>query len=368
MNSRRLPVTLPFLPPVADYKQLLDGVWERNLLTNQGPLVQQLEGAMGSMLGISQPIHCVANGGLGIQIALKALGLRGKVITTPFSYIATASCLIWEGLTPVFGDIETDSFGLDPSSVEARIDTDCEAILATHVFGNACDIQGLQRVADRHGLALIFDSAHAFGSRFMGRSLIDHGDLSIVSTHATKVFHTVEGGFVTGHNKDALEKVEWMRRFGHHGESKFHGSGINAKMSELHAAMGLAMIPCFPETQKIRASICKAYDILLGDANGVTPALTLRHGLEWNYAYYPVLFESEGLLLERQEAMSTAGIFPRRYFHPTLQIALNQAPSGESPTADDISRRILCLPLQHMLTSDDIHRIVTVASGNSLTS
>jgi len=362
MSERRLPVTLPFLPPIAEYKQLLDGIWERNHLTNQGPLVRQLEADMAAFLEIDQPLHCVANGGLGIQIALKALGIGGKAITTPFSYIATTSCPRWEGLEVLFADIDREGFGLDPASIEARIEPGCEAILATHVFGNACDIEGLQKVADRHGLALIFDSAHAFGSRYNNRSLIDYGDLSIVSTHATKVFHTVEGGFVTGQNRDALAKVEWMRRFGHDGEEAFHGAGINAKLSELHAAAGLSILPYFSEIQKVRASICHAYDTALADAEGVAPALQLRPGLEWNHSYYPVLFDTEEILLERVKQMNEANIFPRRYFYPTLDHALSIPDSSACPVADDIAKRILCLPLHHQMTRDDADSVLNSAT------
>ncbi|MGB1129428.1 MAG: DegT/DnrJ/EryC1/StrS family aminotransferase [Haloferula sp.] len=364
MKPRRLSVTLPFLPPLGDYAGMLEGVWERNQLTNQGPLAQKLEEEIAAKLGIDHPVHTVANGGLGIQIALKALGIKGKVITSPFSYVATTSCPVWGGNTPVFADIEEDSLGINPASVEASIDSDCEAILATHVFGNACDVAALEKIASHHGLALIFDSAHAFGSRYLERSLVDYGDISIVSTHATKVFHTVEGGFVTGRDREALEKVEWMRRFGHDGDEQFHGIAINAKMSELHAAMGLAMMPHFEEVLQARASICDRYLAALQNLDTHSPAMKLRDGLEWNHAYFPVLFESEPALCERLLAMNNAGVYPRRYFHPSLDQALGISAPYPLPVSHDISSRILCLPLHHQMTVDDADLVIELLTAS----
>ena len=239
MSNKPIQVTEPFLPPLEEYVEYLKGIWGRNQLTNQGPLVQELEHKIQVYHQIDMPVHCVTNGGLGLQIILKALGVNGEVITTPFSYVATASCPLWEGCSVKFADIEPDHLTIDPAAVEAAIGPDTEAIVATHVFGNPCDCEALEAIASKHGLALIFDAAHAFGVRYKGKSILEYGDASMVSLHATKLLHAVEGGFVVAKDPLVAEKIEWMRRFGHKGPEEFYGVGINAKMSELHAAMGL---------------------------------------------------------------------------------------------------------------------------------
>jgi len=354
-------VTEPFLPDFGTFRKLLEGVWERRQLTNQGPLVTELEEQLRVSLELPHPVHCVANGGLGLQILIKALGIRGRVITTPFTYIATTSCALWQGLEVTFADIDARTLNIDPAAVEAAITPDCEAIVATHAFGNPCDVDALQAIASKHGLALIYDAAHAYGVRFRGRSLLCHGDASMVSTHATKLFHTVEGGFVTARDRQVAEKAEWMRRFGHHGPEAFHGVGINAKMSELHAAMGLAILPRMKEITARRQAACALYDELLGSNHA--PRMAFRPGpeTEWNYSYYPVLFPDEHTLLHQLVELQSAGIFPRRYFHPLLDRALpGRAPSAALPAASDISSRILCLPLSDRITSESIHQICDI--------
>ena len=228
---KKINVTEPFLPPFEEYVEYLKGIWERNWLTNQGPLVQEFEQKLQAYHQLSMPVHCVANGSLGLQIALKALGVKGEVVTTPFSYVATTACPLWEGCTVKFVDIEPDTLTIDPKAVEAAITPKTEAILATHVFGNPCDVEALDAIAAKHGIAMIYDAAHAFGVTYNGKSLLEYGDASMVSLHATKLFHAVEGGFIVAKDPVVSEKMEWMRRFGHKGQEEFHGVGINAKMS-----------------------------------------------------------------------------------------------------------------------------------------
>ena len=344
-------VTEPFLPPLEEYVEYLKGIWDRNQLTNQGPLVCELEQKLQDHHQIDMPVHCVTNGGLGLQIILKALDVKGEVITTPFSYIATASCPLWEGCTVKFADIEPDHLTIDPAAVEAAIGPDTEAILATHVFGNPCDCDALEAIASKHGLALIFDAAHAFGVRYKGKSILEYGDASMVSLHATKLLHAAEGGFVVAKDSAVAEKVEWMRRFGHKGYVDFHGVGINAKMSELHAAMGLCNMRHIPEIIAKRKAVCSAFDeALFGQSNSEITPLTLRGETSWNYSYYPVLFSSEQSLLRTLDYCKELDLYPRRYFYPDLSSSLSK-PAGQCQVASDISRRILCMPLSHKTDS-----------------
>jgi dTDP-4-amino-4,6-dideoxygalactose transaminase len=356
-------VTEPFLPPLEEYIGYLKGIWERGQLTNHGPLVIELERLIQESQFLDTPVRMVANGGLGLQIILKAMGIQGEVITTPFSYVATASCPAWEGCTIHFADIEPDTLTLDPAAVEAAITSKTEAILATHVYGNPCDCEGLEKIARKHGLALIYDAAHAYGVRYRGESILSYGDASMVSLHATKLFHSVEGGFVVCQDSAVAEKVEWMRRFGHDGQEAYHGVGINAKMSELHAAMGLCVLPYFDEIMRHRQAVCDAYHNGIKDLAGVRFGMTLRDSTQWNASYFPVRFESEALLLATVKKLEEVGVFPRRYFHPALhQIGLIAAPSSPCPVAEKTSREILCLPLSAQMNVADIDRIHTAIS------
>jgi dTDP-4-amino-4,6-dideoxygalactose transaminase len=354
-------VTEPFLPPLEEYVEYLKGIWERNLLTNQGPLVCELEHKIQACHQIDMPVHCVTNGGLGLQIILKALGVKGEVITTPFSYVATASCPLWEGCSVQFADIEPDNLTIDPVAVEAAIGPNTEAILATHVFGNPSDCEALETIANKNGLALIFDAAHAFGVRYKGKSILEYGDASMVSLHATKLIHAVEGGFVVAKDPLVAEKIEWMRRFGHKGPEEFYGVGINAKMSELHAAMGLCNLRHLEAILKKRQEVCEVYDKALAVERSIT-TMTYREGASLNYSYYPILFESESLMLQTAARLNAANIFPRRYFHPDLSSCFGD--NREScPVTVDVSSRILCFPLSSQLGEDVIGRVVSILSN-----
>lgn len=356
-------VTEPFLPPLKDYIGYLEGIWERCQLTNHGPLVIELESLIRESQGLDGPVRMVSNGGLGLQIILKAMGIKGEIITTPFSYVATVSCPAWEGCTIRFADIEPDSLTLDPAAVEAAITSKTEAILATHVYGNPCDCEGLEKVARKHGLALIYDAAHAYGVRYKGKSILSYGDASMVSLHATKLFHTVEGGFVIAKDPSVDEKIEWMRRFGHNGHDSYHGVGINAKMSELHAAMGLCVHRYLDQIMANRHAACRTYDEGMADLDGVQKAFKLREFSEWNAAYYPVRFESEDLLVAALNELKRSAIFPRRYFYPALhEIDLPDHFSCALPIAEKASRQILCLPLGALTGKSDIVRILDLIS------
>jgi dTDP-4-amino-4,6-dideoxygalactose transaminase len=357
-------VTEPYLPPFEEYIEYLKGIWERNWLTNQGPLTKELEQKLQVYHQLSMPVHCVANGSLGLQIALKALGVKGEVITTPFSYVATTACPLWEGCTVKFADIEPDTLTIDPKAAEAAITSKTEAILATHVFGNPCDCEALEAIASKHGLALIFDAAHAFGVTYKGKSVLEYGDASMVSLHATKLMHSVEGGFIVAKDPAVSEKIEWMRRFGHNGPEAFHGVGINAKMSEFHAAMGLCNLKHIEQILETRKAICEAYDQALFRYQSSSISLPLssivyREGASRNFAYYPVLFESENELLDAIARMESRGVYPRRYFYPALDQVdtLGLVDCGASISLD-VAGRILCLPLAESIEANDLSRII----------
>lgn len=341
-----IPVTKPFLPPRDDYEKYLEEIWQREYVTNNGPLVQKLETRLRKYLDI-EFMAFVGNGTIALQIAIKALGLEGEVITTPFSYVATTSSIVWEECTPVFVDIEPDSLNIDPSLIEASISEKTSAILATHVFGNPCDIEAIQAIADRHNLKVIYDAAHCFGSEYKKKSVFDYGDISTASFHATKLFQTVEGGAIFTKDRKLFERMKYMRNFGHDGPGKFNGVGINGKSSELHAAMGLCNLKYIDLILETRQRQCEIYDILLeGKAlkkQKIQPGTTAC-----NRAYYPIIFESESRALHVKKNLEGEGIYPRRYFYPSLNW-LTYTRNATVPNSNDISKRILCLPLYHDL-------------------
>jgi len=346
-------VTKPFLPPSHEYQVYLEGIWQRNHLTNNGPLVLELEKKLMEYLGMPNLLY-LSNGTIAIQIAIKALGLKGEIITTPFSYVATTSSIVWEGCTPVFADINPTTFNLDPARIEEAITPRTSAILATHVYGNPCDVEAIDTIAKRHNLKVIYDAAHGFGTKYKGKSIYCYGDVSTASFHATKLFHTIEGGAVFTHDPDLLKRMDYMRNFGHDGPEKFNGVGINGKNSEFHAAMGLVNLNYVDQILQVRKDQSVRYDQLLKDLP--LQRLNLQPGAEFNYAYYPVIFRSEDILLKAKAALEQHDISSRRYFYPSLS-GLNYVKSKPLTVADDIARRILCLPIYHSLTCDEQKKV-----------
>jgi dTDP-4-amino-4,6-dideoxygalactose transaminase len=303
------------------------------------------------------PVYSVTNGGLGLQIILKALGVKGEVITTPFSYVATTSCPLWEGCDVKFADIEPSYLTINPRAVEATVGPDTEAIIGTHVFGNPCDCEALEKIAKKHGLALIFDAAHAFGIRYKNKSILEYGDASMISLHATKLMHTVEGGLVVARDPAVGKKIEWMRRFGHSGQEDFHGVGINAKMSELHAAMGLCNIKHIHNVLAERKKVSDGYDSFVGAKHGIS-TLKYREGASRNYSFYPVTFNSESDLLRAVARFNHDKIFPRRYFYPNLADSFSKQ-SVSCPVSNDFSKKILCLPLSSNMDERLVNRVLS---------
>lgn len=355
-----LQVTQTFAPSKVQFTSLVDEIWARKWFTNHGPLVEKLEGRLAEHLGVKCPLTCVVNGAAGLHIILKALDLKGSVVTTPFSYVATTACPLWEGLRVIYADIDPRHLTIDPLAVEAAIQSDTSAILATHVFGNPCDVIALEKISKKHGIPVLYDAAHAFGVRYRGASVLEWGKASMVSTHATKVYHTGEGGFVYSQDEALSVKMEWMRRFGHNGYQKFHGMGTNAKMSELHAALGLAVLEEVDKIISARKKIVEYYDGAFSCNHHVKRAFELRSECEWNYSYYPVLCESETALLRHLDRLNRLDIYPRRYFHPALNTVDQLVPQacGACPVAEDVASRIMCLPLAADYSLDDISRVI----------
>ena len=356
--EEELTVTRPSLPPFEEYEALLRGVWQRNYLTNAGPLVVELERQLAAYLGVR---HClfVTNGTIALQLAYRALTLRGEVVTTPFSYVATTSSLAWEGCEPVFADIEPDTLTLSPERAEAAITPRTSAIVATHVYGNACDIEALGDIGRRRGIPIVYDAAHAFGASFHGRALAAWGDVATLSFHATKLFHTVEGGAVVTNDDTVARNVAALRNFGHEGYEAFGGIGTNGKNSEVHAAMGLCLLPRVPGFVAERAAITWRYDAAFASIGAAVSRPALRAGLDYNFAYHPVLLESEAAVRAVQQACEARRIRTRRYFYPLLNGALSYVPTTHTPVAHDVARRVLCLPLFTGMTNEQVDRVAS---------
>lgn len=344
-------VTRAFLPPRAEYDAWLDRVYESNVLTNNGPIHKELEATLQQRFNVPF-LRLMSNGTLALQLAMRALGVRGKVITTPFSYVATTSAILWEGCEPVFVDIDPHTCCIDPSLIERAITPEVTAIMATHVYGIPCDVEAIQEIAAKHGLKVIYDAAHAFDVEYKGRSILSWGDASTLSFHATKLFHTVEGGAVVLHSEEVDKQLRLLRSFGHVGDEHFC-LGMNAKMSEVHAAMGMAVLPHVEELIARRRMIVDTYD---GYFAGAVERPSVPASATCNHSYYPVFFRDPA---EREHVMRTlAGqdIFCRRYFFPSLdELPYVQAPP--CPVSRGISGRVLCLPLFPELDGSAVERI-----------
>ncbi|KAF0096140.1 MAG: DegT/DnrJ/EryC1/StrS aminotransferase [Puniceicoccaceae bacterium 5H] len=340
-------VTKPFLPPREAYERYLPGIWERQYLTNQGPLALEFERGLSSYLNVAH-LRWVANGTMALQLALRALEVKGEVVTTPFTHIATTSAIVAEGCTPRYADVDAVTFNLDPAQVEAAITSQTRAIVATHVFGNPCDIVALEAIARRRGIKLIFDAAHCFGVQWQGRSVLECGDASILSLHATKLFHSTEGGAVVLRDEAAAKRVDQHRNFGMEQGDLTELIGVNGKNSELHAAMGLANLPFADEILERRRQQHVRYTSLLEDAKGLQfQGLSIQSG--YNHAYFPVLLPSEAAVETLLSRLAKQFIYPRRYFSPSLSEQYPQYNAHPCPISEDLAHRIVCLPLYHTM-------------------
>ena len=351
-----IPVTKPFLPTVGEYEAYVNSIWERKWLTNNGPLVNELELKLKDFLGVKHMLY-VSNGTIALQIAIKALGLKGEIITTPFSFVATTNSIVWEGCKPVFVDIDAETFNINPKLIEQAITAETTAILATHVYGNPCDIDAIQEIADRHALKVIYDGAHCFGTKYKNKSVFEYGDITTTSFHATKLYHTIEGGGIFTRCPDLLKKMASIRNFGYDGPDNFSEVGINGKNCEFHAAMGLCNLKQIEEILDKRRLLSFYYWRNLSSLKAKYPKL--NDDLDYNYAYFPVLFDDERLMQKVLKALEYEKIYCRRYFYPSLSTLPFVTPSY-MPVCESVSSRILCLPLYHTLTSSDLDLITRV--------
>jgi dTDP-4-amino-4,6-dideoxygalactose transaminase len=350
-----IPVTRPHLPEKSRYLGYISRCYENCQLTNNGPLVQELKARLEDYLGV-QNLLLVANGTLALQIAYKALGVTGKAITTPFTFVATSSSLKWEGIEPVFADIDGETLDLSPEKTREVLDPEVTALVPVHVYGNPCDVEAFDKIAREHDLKVIYDAAHAFGVRLNGKSVLQWGDAATLSFHATKVFHTVEGGAIVFKKKEDYERACRLINFGYE-EGEVVDEGINAKMSEFHAAMGLSMLDEIETVLAKRGEVHYRYYEILKDHFEMP---LWKEGATRNYAYFPVLFPSEDALLKTQQRLNEAGIFPRRYFYPSLDALGYGKPGEKSPISRDRARRVLCLPMYPALPLGVQDRIISI--------
>ncbi|MEX1189975.1 MAG: DegT/DnrJ/EryC1/StrS family aminotransferase [Bacteroidia bacterium] len=354
-------VTKSFLPDLEEYVKYLEGIWERGHLTNHGPLVLELESKLRDYLGVKH-FFFVNNGTIALQIAIKALGLKDEVITTPFSYVATTSSLVWEGCKPVFADIHPRTMTINADTISSVISDKTTGILATHVYGNPCPVEEITELAHSKGLKVIYDAAHAFGVNYNGKSVLNYGDISTLSFHATKLFHTIEGGGIVTNDDDLAHKISYMRNFGHNGPEKFFGVGVNGKSSEFQAAMGLCVLPKIDLIISRRKSISDLYKENLAGLN--LQHLEIHKGTSsYNYAYFPVVFSTEEDLLKVVKALQAEGITPRRYFYPSLNTLDYVENNLNNSVAEDIAKRVLCLPMYPDLSNEEVNTITSIITS-----
>ena len=342
-----IPVTKAYLPNKEKYKAYIDRIYESGWLTNNGSLLQELEWRLKEYLGVKHLI-LVANGSLALQLAYKALDLKGEVITTPFSFAATTSTLAWEGLKPVFADIDPKSFNLDPNNIEALITPNTSAIVPVHVFGNPCEVEKVQEIAHKHSIRVVYDAAHAFGSQYKEQSVLNYGDISTLSFHATKLFHTIEGGAVITNDDELAKKIRLLINFGITSPTTVESVGTNAKMNEFEAAMGLCILD---EIDIIRSERERVWQKYHQELSGIVAFQQWNAQSDNNYAYAPVLFKNEAKLLEAEKRLKENNIMPRRYFYPSLDTLDYLSTDQVCQHSRDIASRILCLPIYPDLKS-----------------
>ena len=353
--NKHIYVTQPSLAPLDEYMEILRGVWDRGILTHNGPLVQQLENEISKKLKLNNFV-AVSNGTIALQMAIKALGLKGEIITTPFTWIATASAIIWEGCTPVFCDIDKNTLNIDPAKIEALVTKKTVAIMPVHVFGNPCDVDAIDVIAKKHSLKVIYDAAHAIGSSYNGKSLLEYGDISATSLHATKLLNTAEGGGCIAKDPELYEKLKRIRFFGHNDQKNVIEDGFNGKLTEIHAALGLANMKYYDQVLDDRKKKYLYYKEQLSK-NANFSFQTVNIG-EQNYSYFPVIFSSEEHLLKAEKKLMSENIYPRRYFYPSVNSYRKIVKYTPMPVSEDIANRILCLPLYLNLSKNDIQRII----------
>jgi len=372
MNQQEKPiyVTQPFLPPLEEFLPYLEQIWDKKWLTNGGPFHQELEKKLSDYLGVEH-LALFANGTLALVTALQALRITGEVITTPFSFVAAAHSLLWNGIKPVFVDIHPETFNLDPEKIEGAITPQTTAILPVHVYGKPCDVEKIQKIADIYGLKVIYDAAHAFGVNYKGESLLKHGDMATLSFHATKVFNTFEGGAIVCPDAKTKKRIDDLKNFGYHDEVTVVAPGINAKMNEVQAAFGLLQLKHVDKAIDRRREIDTQYREQMLPVAGIS-CLPLPAETTYNYAYFPILVEKEYPLTrdELNDKLRQHGIFSRRYFYPLISEfpmyrGLPSAAKANLPIAHKVADQVLCLPIYPDLDLDILASIINVIKNIS---
>ena len=353
-------VTKTYLPPFEEYTAVLKRAWDKTWVTNNGELVQELEFKLKNYLSVKNLLF-TNNGTLPLQMALKVLNITKEVITTPFSYVATTNAILWEGCKPIFVDIDPTTFCIDATKIEAAITAETQAILATHVYGIPCDVELIELIAKKHQLKVIYDGAHAFGATYKGKSLLSYGDISTCSFHATKLFHTVEGGCIIANDVSVARKLLYFRQFGHIGDEYF-SIGINGKNSEFHAAMGLTVLPKIGEIISKRKQVSDLYDSALNFK--YIRKLVIPANAIYNFGYYIALFNDEQTVLRVKEALQQKNIFVRRYFYPSLNQLPFLATYQKCENSENISKRVLALPSYYDFEEADIMEIAHIINQN----
>jgi len=347
-------VTKPFLPPIEEYIEYLRNIWGSNILTNDGPYLREFERELSKLTKVKNVI-CLANGTLALQLSLRAFALRGKIITTPFTFVATSSTIMWRDCIPVYVDIDPDTFNIDPTRIEEKITDETVAILPVHVYGRVCEVDKIQSIAEEHNLRLIYDAAHAFGVNHNGKSVFSYGECSITSFHATKVFNTAEGGAIFTNDDELAYRIRLLRNFGYE-DGKVVDVGINAKMSELCATLGLVNLKYFDDCKRLRGGISDLYYKQLKD----NPNIRIPEFK--SISYFPIIFNTHNYKLRILKKLYAENIYPKEYFKPSMELEFGSEINCE--IAYDISNRILCLPFYHDLEHSSVVKICRIINND----
>lgn len=359
-------VTSPLMPDLEEYNKLLEDIWKRKWITNNGEYHKRLESALCEYLRVPY-LSLFTNGTLPLITALQALDIKGEVITTPFSFVATTHSIWWNGLTPVFVDIDPVTCNIDPDKIEAAITPRTTAIMPVHCYGNPCDTERIQSIADKYGLKVIYDAAHAFGVGIDGKSILTEGDISTLSFHATKVYNTVEGGAMVMHDAVTKKQIDFLKNFGFANETTVLAPGINSKMDEMRAAYGLLNLKQVDTAIEARHRVAIKYREALKDVPGVR-CLYDMPGVKHNYAYFPIFIDEKEYGMSRDalyELMKSKGVLGRRYFYPLISTfgMYKDLPSSSSdnlPVAHRIAEEVICLPMHHALSEEDVERVLNL--------
>jgi dTDP-4-amino-4,6-dideoxygalactose transaminase len=365
-DNKILPVTSPLLPPLDEFFPLLEDIWKRKWITNNGYYHKELEKALCNYLKVPY-VSIFTNGTLPLIASLQVLRISGEVITTPFSFVATTHSIWWNNIKPVFVDVEPETGNIDPNKIESAITPRTTAIMPVHVYGNPCNTEQIQEIADKYGLKVIYDAAHAFGVEVNGKSILNEGDLSTLSFHATKTYNTIEGGAIVCHDVKTKERIDYIKNFGFAGETKVVAPGINGKMDELRAAYGLLELKYIDSAIKHRELISKLYEEKLNNIPGIS-FISKRYDVKYNYSYFPIFVNSREFGMDRDTLyfkLKENGIFSRRYFYPLISDfptyrGLESARPDNLPNAHKLANSVICLPIHHEMNESDVERVISI--------